>query len=155
MQAVFSFLGRLCISAIFIFSGLQDLLNWNAQEEYVVHSLTDSLSAGGLYFWIIPVIDFVLSNMTIFFAAAFFLKLCGGVFVLFNWNPRLGSVMLLLFLIPVTLLIHDFWNKPDASKGMEMIMFSKNLGLVGGLFLLLSQGSSSKKKESSVEEEAT
>ena len=74
MQAVFSFLGRLCISAIFIFSGLQDLLNWNAQEEYVVHSLTDSLSAGGLYFWIIPVIDFVLSNMTIFFCCRVFFK---------------------------------------------------------------------------------
>ncbi|MEI8328502.1 MAG: DoxX family membrane protein [Chlamydiia bacterium] len=151
METVFAFLGRACISAIFIFSGLQDVLNWNSQEQYVIGSLTSSLNAGGIGLWIMPAIHVILSNMTLFFTGAVFLKLSGGIFVLFGWNLRLGAVMLLLFLIPVTLLFHDFWSKTGPSKVVEMIMFSKNLGLVGGLFLLLSQGSASKKKSSSVD----
>ena len=151
MQTVFAFLGRACITAIFIFSGLQDVLNWNIQEQYVIGSLTSSLTAGVIGFWIMPAIHVILSNITLFFAVAVFLKLCGGIFVLFSWNLRLGAVMLLLFLIPVTLLMHDFWNKTGPSQVMEMIMFSKKLGLVGGLFLLLSQGNASKKKSPSVD----
>lgn len=92
------------------------------------------------------VYQFLMANITLFLTLGILLKFLGGLFLLFGWQVKLGSCLLLLFLIPVTLIFHDFWNQTGQSKIMQTVMFWKNIGLAGGLFLLLSQNEGSKQK---------
>lgn len=61
----------------------------------------------------------------------------GGLGVLLGTFPQLAILLLILFLIPTTFMMHDFWNAEGQEKQMEMINFTKNLALVGALLMLL------------------
>jgi putative oxidoreductase len=67
------------------------------------------------------------------------LALAGGVSVLVGFRTKLGASLIALFLIPVTLMMHKFWTVTDAGMAqVQMIMFMKNLAILGGA-LLISQ----------------
>lgn len=62
----------------------------------------------------------------------------GGLGILLGSFPQLAILLLILFLLPTTLMMHDFWNAEGQEKQMEMINFTKNLALVGALLMLLA-----------------
>jgi putative oxidoreductase len=69
------------------------------------------------------------------------MAIVGGLSVLSGLHARVGAVILLLFLVPVTILMHDFWNVPDPQMAqMQMVNFLKNLGLIGGALLITFYG---------------
>ena len=52
--------------------------------------------------------------------------------------PKLSALTLIGTLIPTTLAGHAFWLETDPQqKQQQQIQFSKNLGLVGGLLLVI------------------
>jgi putative oxidoreductase len=60
------------------------------------------------------------------------LLLLGGSSVLLGVAPRVGLALLVLFLVPVTFVMHAFWNIPDVQARMfEMGNFMKNMALTG------------------------
>jgi putative oxidoreductase len=69
------------------------------------------------------------------------LALAGGLSVLLGYRVRLGAWLLILFLVPVTLTMHNFWAAADpmAAK-MQQAMFMKNVALIGGALLLAHFG---------------
>lgn len=69
------------------------------------------------------------------------LAMIGGLSVLTGLHARVGAVLLLIFLVPVTLLMHDFWNvsNPEMSQ-LQMAHFLKNLGLIGGALFIAFYG---------------
>jgi putative oxidoreductase len=69
------------------------------------------------------------------------LSLLGGLSVLLGYRARLGALLLAIFLIPVTLMMHKFWALPDPMQArMQQIMFMKNVAMLGGCFLLMYFG---------------
>lgn len=66
------------------------------------------------------------------------LILLGGLGILF-WTYVIYSVIaILLFLIPTTLVMHDFWNETDQHARMNAyIAFTKNVALIGGALAFL------------------
>jgi putative oxidoreductase len=63
----------------------------------------------------------------------------GGFMLALNIAPRLASALLIASLVPTTLIGHAFWNeKEPQGYRMQRIHFLKNLGLIGGLLLVLS-----------------
>ena len=63
----------------------------------------------------------------------------GGVSVLFGIWGDLGALLLMITLIPLTFLVHQFWAERDPNaKQMELAMFMKNIALIGGCVLLFS-----------------
>lgn len=60
------------------------------------------------------------------------LLLLGGLSVLLGVWADLGALLLVIFLVPTTLLMHDFWklSDPQAKQG-EMNTFNKNVALAG------------------------
>jgi putative oxidoreductase len=60
----------------------------------------------------------------------------GGLFVLLGIQVRLGAILLILFLIPLTVIMHAFWMYHGSMREMEMMMFLTNISIVGGLFIL-------------------
>ena len=67
------------------------------------------------------------------------LALAGGLSILLGYRAKLGAWALVLFLVPVTVMMHKFWGVPDPMMAqIQMIMFMKNVSMVGGA-LLISQ----------------
>jgi putative oxidoreductase len=67
------------------------------------------------------------------------LAIAGGLSILLGYRAKLGAWILVLFLIPVTLMLHKFWSVQDPMMAqMQMILFMKNVSMLGGA-LLISQ----------------
>lgn len=59
--------------------------------------------------------------------------LVGGICLILGFRPRLGAALIMLFLLAVTPVMHDFWNASDAQMRMnEFIHFAKNVAMFGG-----------------------
>jgi putative oxidoreductase len=55
--------------------------------------------------------------------------------------PRAAATGLIASLVPTTLAGHRFWEIDDPKqKSMQLTQFLKNLGLIGGLLLVLAAG---------------
>jgi putative oxidoreductase len=56
-----------------------------------------------------------------------------------GYRAKLGAWLIVLFLIPVTLMLHKFWLVTDPMMAqIQMILFMKNVSMLGGA-LLISQ----------------
>ena len=51
--------------------------------------------------------------------------------------PRLGVAAAVLFLVPVTLMMHAFWALEGAARASNLVNFTKNLGLLGSALMFL------------------
>ena len=52
--------------------------------------------------------------------------------------PKVGIVLLIIFLLGASFPMHDFWNAKDPqAKQADLINFMKNTALVGALLMLL------------------
>jgi putative oxidoreductase len=70
------------------------------------------------------------------------IALAGGVSVILGYHAKLGALLLLVFLIPVTLFMHKFWGIADPQMAMmQKINFMKNMSLAGTCLLIMYFGS--------------
>ena len=67
------------------------------------------------------------------------LLVIGGISVIFDVFPLAGLSALVLFLVPVTFMVHAFWKvqEPMARMG-EMVNFTKNLAMLGAVVIFLA-----------------
>jgi putative oxidoreductase len=72
------------------------------------------------------------------------IALVGGLSVLFGYRARLGAWLLVLFLVPVTLTMHNFWAVSDPMLFQSaLIMFVRNVLLLGGALMIAYCGAGS------------
>jgi putative oxidoreductase len=70
------------------------------------------------------------------------IALAGGVSVILGYRARFGALLLLVFLVPVTLVMHKFWGLPDPQMAMmQKISFMKNVSLCGACLMIMHFGS--------------
>ena len=113
-------LGRIAIAAIFLVSGTAKLFDVPGTAAY--------MSGVG-----IPYAETLAM-------VAGIAEVLGALALAFGALTRIGAIGLILFLIPTTLLFHNFWALEGDEQQMQMAHFLKNLGIVGGLILLISYG---------------
>jgi putative oxidoreductase len=69
------------------------------------------------------------------------LILLGGLSVLFGYKAKLGAWLIVLFLIPVTLMMHQFWAAPDpAMHAAQLQNFLRNTSMLGAALLITQFG---------------
>ena len=62
----------------------------------------------------------------------------GGLSVLLGARPTWGVLLLTLFLVPTSFLMHNYWAATDPSaRQMDMTNFKKNIALLGAGWMLL------------------
>jgi putative oxidoreductase len=122
MRDVIDLIGRIFLSAIFIFEAVDTLLYEDKTRQ--------TMSLYGLD-W----------NQELLINGAVALLVLGGLMVLFGYRTRLGVALLLLYWAPVTFLVHDFWNFPKEELRIQSILFMKNIAIIGGLLMLAGKGS--------------
>jgi putative oxidoreductase len=70
------------------------------------------------------------------------IALAGGLSILLGYKAKIGAWLIVLFLLPVSFMIHNFWADADAGmRMMNQINFMKNMSMIGGALLISYFGS--------------
>lgn len=107
---------RICLSLIFFKAGISHITGFSGFVELI--------GSQGL-----P-LPAVLAVGTIFF------QLLGAILLLLGYQTKLGSILLIVFLIPASIMFHN--PIADPSQWND---FLKNIGLIGGLLMVIYAGS--------------
>jgi uncharacterized membrane protein YphA (DoxX/SURF4 family) len=111
--------GRLLLGGYFIYNGFNHFSNITMISGYAqskgVPSAKAAVAFSGLLLWI------------------------GGFSVLLGVYPTVGALALILFLLPVTFMMHAFWKIQDPMMKMgEQVNFFKNVALLGASLMLFA-----------------
>lgn len=71
------------------------------------------------------------------------IELAGAAMILFNWRPRLGGWLLIIFLLPVTVIVHGYEManaKDEAWFLVQQAHFLKGFALAGAALLITQLG---------------
>ena len=110
-------LGRIIAGLFYIYNGLNHFLKLSTMAEYAQFKGVP-----------LPEVGVIVSGLLLLFA---------GVCLLFGTFPEAGVGALVLFFIPVTFMMHNFWAVPEAQAMIEKINFMKNLALMGSALMFL------------------
>lgn len=138
MKKVFFMLGRICLSLVFICWVADQILNWDLTQQEFVTSVCDWIVYPGLPDQVQKVFNLFLSYSSLMVVLGAVLAGVGGLLVLLGIKVRLGAILLILFLIPMTIIMHAFWMYTGALHETEMAMFLTNISILGGLLILAS-----------------
>lgn len=119
-ENVIILISRVAIGFLFLWAGFRKIFNWSGTEDYMRGKQTK---------WI-----------TFLLPIAVFLQLVGGLSVTLGIYARIGAVLLILFTLPATIQMHDFWNLSGRERISEKAHFLKDMAIIGGLLLLIIVG---------------
>lgn len=117
-------IGRILFSLIFIASGLSKIGDWDKTISY--------MESHNMIF------------TTFFLIIAMLLQIAGGLSIITSYKTKIGTILLLIFMIPVTFIFHNFWTLPTETEleiitqQTEMVSFLKNITIIGALLLIFN-----------------
>ena len=114
------FLGRILLALLFVVSGIGKITGYAGTAAV--------MASKGL-----PLVD-ILLPLTIA------VELGGGLLLALGWKARWAAAALFLFLIPTTLIFHQFWGIDPKLVQMQKIHFLKNVAIMGGMLMVLAIG---------------
>lgn len=83
----------------------------------------------------------ITGNQDFLLYGAVFLLVMGGLMVLLGYRSTFGVILLLIYWVPVTFIVHDFWTYPPEQLRLQSILFMKDIAIIGGLLMLAGKGS--------------
>ncbi|MCU6435705.1 DoxX family protein [Undibacterium sp. Jales W-56] len=113
--------GRLLISLIFVASGAGKIAGFEGTVGYI--------ASKGLP---LPQLAAI---------AAIVVELGGGIAVILGWKARWAAAAMLVFTASAAVIFHNFWGVPADQAQNQMIHFMKNISMMGGLLLVIVNGS--------------
>lgn len=114
-------IGRILIALIFLKSGFEKITGFSMVAGY--------MAKVGM-----PAAEFLLVGSIVF-------EIAGGLMVLLGWHARWGALLLAIFIVPATLIFHNFWAVEAAQYTNQMNHFMKNVSILGALVLIMGMGS--------------
>jgi putative oxidoreductase len=129
MRALTDPIARILISAIFVVSGIMKLTNFSATANMIGQRGIPLPTAAT--------------------AIAILIELLGAAMIIVGWQTKLAAWIQFIYLIPVTLMYHNFWTAPPQMHDMQMMNFLKNVGIMGGLLILAVRGAGASSVDSS------
>ena len=115
MRSYVPLLARVLLGLIFVMSGFSKMTGFESTQQY--------MASHGIPF------------TAVFLVGAIVVEVLGGLSIILGLWARAGAAALVLFLIPATLIFHT-----EFGQRTQMIMFLKNLSIMGGLLLLMVHG---------------
>ena len=118
--SVVPLVGRILIGQIFVLAGITKVMNFSMMTGYVASA------------------HLPLPKVSLAIAAA--IEILGGLAILTGFHTKVAAWILFLFLIPTTILFHNFWAMQGMERQDNMGHFQKNLAIMGGLLILAAYG---------------
>jgi putative oxidoreductase len=110
--------GRFIVGGMYLAAGIENLMQLNARAGYAA-----SKGVTNAPFWV---------------TVASLLLVLGGASLITGIRPWLGVAALAPFLVPVTLIMPNFWTMQGMAAEIEQHSFTGNIGLFGSALLLLA-----------------
>lgn len=128
-SSIIPLFGRILLSLVFILGGIGKITGFSMEEGMVAakHIPLPAIAMG----------------------IALVVELVGGLAILLGLFTRFTAWILFLYLIPTTLLFHNFWTMQGMDRINTMIHFEKNLAIMGGLLILAAFGAGAYSLDSS------
>jgi putative oxidoreductase len=129
------FLGRILVSLVFIWGGVQKLLNIGVFAKLLAD----------LNVFIPDEITPYLGSIPKYEALAWLLaglELACGLMVLLGLAARWGALVLAVFMASTIIYIHRFWEMTGAESALHQTAALKNLSILGALLMIVAVGSS-------------
>jgi putative oxidoreductase len=120
LTRIFPVVGRVLLSLIFVAIAVGKVAGWSGFSQYMESK----------HLIAIPVL----------LTASIAVEFAGGLSVLLGWRARSGALLLLVYLLPVTAVFHNFWALQGMQAQIEVINFLKNVAIMGGLLLIVAFG---------------
>lgn len=128
MQTLALGLGRLLLGALFVVSGANKYMGWEAT---LGHIQNRGFPVTDIYGY--PASQLILG-------AVIALEVIGGLMLITGFGAKVAAVALAVFTIAAGAVFHDFWAVSDPAQYMNQFNhFMKNVAIVGGLLVLASQ----------------
>jgi len=118
-------IGRVLMSIIFLGAGISKIADFAGATGYMASRPAFANMEGAL-----PILA----------GLAVFAEVGGGLSLLLGWMTRLGALGLVLFMIPTTLIFHNYWTYPMGVQTVQQVMFLKNVAIIGALLVLSAAG---------------
>lgn len=111
-------LGRILYGGFFLMSGIGHFKNLEGMSQYAKSKNVP-----------MPKLAVALSGLLI---------ILGGLWVILGAYAKIGLYEIIIFLVPVTLMMHQYWKEKDPMQQMtQQIMFMKNMALLGAALMML------------------
>ena len=107
------FIGRVFISSVFLLSGYNKIINFDATVNWM-----EGFGIPGLLLWPTIILEILL-------------PIC----IIIGYQIKLSAIALALFSVATAIIFHS-----DFSNQMQIIAFLKNLGLAGGFMFIAIHG---------------
>ena len=122
MKSIVDLLGRIFLAFIFLYEAYDSIFYFQETKE--------KMTSYGLT-W----------NQDLLLVGAIILLILGGSLLLLGYRTGFGVILLLLYWVPVTFIVHSFWNDPEPEARLNGILFMKNIAIIGGLMVVWVNGS--------------
>ena len=120
LQNPLALLGRLLIAVLFIPAGIGKLTGFAGTVGYI--------TSKGLP---MPEVLAVL---------AIVVEIGAGIALLVGFKTRWAALLLALFTLGAAVFFHNYWGVPADQQMVQKLMFTKNLGIAGGLLAMAALG---------------
>ena len=114
------FIARILLAAIFLISGYDKIGGFSKVVAFMA-------SKG------IPLSEIAL-------ALSIVLEIGGGLLLIAGWKARWAAAAIFVWLIPATLIFHNFWAVDAAQYQNQLNHFLKNLCIMGGMLYVMAFG---------------
>ncbi len=122
IKDVAELIGRIFLSFIFLYEAYDSIAFFDNTKERMAH------------YGITWQPDFLLYS-------AIVLLVLGGILLLLGYRTGFGVSLLLIYYVPVTFIVHSFWNDPPEIQREQSILFMNNIAIIGGLLIMWSNKS--------------
>jgi putative oxidoreductase len=139
------FLGRVCISLIFIATAFQKLLDWQGAEQKFITAIHNLNGISGQKEWVKQGLEIILSRPSLAFFIQTIIEFLGGVCIFLGLFVRFAAFILALMVLGTMLVFYPFWFASGIERASHMTLFLQHLSMLGGLLLLM--GYDRRKKE--------
>lgn len=140
VRIIFVVIARFAMSLVFLAGAVSKIFHWHDSETMLHQILCEwqsnvgfSENAHECFGFVIPLTPILLLLSTI-------MELAGGFMLLLGVKEKLGATLLALFLIPTTIIMHQFWFVEGVMREQQLTHFLKNLAILGGLIVIVLQG---------------
>ncbi len=134
-------LGRFLVSIVFIVLGITAILNWDMAKA----DLTTALANWELYAGYIEgmgaLFQYLLAAVPVLLGIGIIFQITGGILVCLSLRVRLGAFLLFIQLLPATALYYHFWFLEGPAMARALVLFLKNISIIGGLLIIMATGS--------------
>ncbi len=120
MNNALNLMGRILLAALFLPAGLSKLSGFEGTVGYIAS------------------VGFPIASVAA--AAAIAVEILGSVALLVGFQTRVAAAVLAVFTIVASFFFHAFWAAAPEQAFMQQLLFFKNIGVIGGLLLLVSSG---------------